>query len=811
MQHWFYPFGQNHLFGREFLSARAGAHLPAKIGGGEKPPVVSPEPGDVIIFWLQGAEGGLAGWGSVLPNRQVYSHTFPDGEIDWRLDVRVDFIPEAIVPAADVSALVKKMDGKALPTRGTFVRARHAIVNAARDMLPNSGLPPYDEEAEVNREQGRKQQAAKEQAINENIAKKKQTKGAPKRKGPRNSKVEEESAPPPAEEVAKASLTAIAREASDEESGLEVDSYAVSLTSLLRSATGEVCMALFGHWGLGKTYLAKRLEKLLRDPELYGESLEKLGLTEDGANHSTTGDYGVMWYSAWRYRRIPEQWIYLYETLAKHMKQGAGNTPVGPLLKFARILRFGIAKHGLLGLIALLAMLWLAVMPLSSKFNLFGIATNYFGVAGLVFLLGAAQRSSATVTHLLAKYGKLPSHRDGLGLQALIGDDVKALMAAWLPDDTEFSANRGWVIAGLVGLLGAVALWLLLLGQQEAGLPADIAAVPIAHAAALIAWGIVSLACVWLAFGYKKAPEKLLLIVDDLDRCQPEEIVDLIEGTKVLLEVPEIERKLQVLMLIDERVLRHAVLTKFEKLVESSADRDARANQLYAEHVEKLFACWFRLPSLSRDEVGQIVEEYSLVNLREKKKVHAKELQDAATDLNQLRELAGNTAQELQANLEVLPGTQKIVNVAAPEQVGSNRYADQIEAAEARLAELQAQQIRVQDRPVPEPRTKIENGELLYDADEAAQLKAAVEAYLSGAEQSLRTTTPRMLRTLLFKYQLGRILFMTLNGRVLNAKEREQLMAELLERGFSQQAHSVADRKDTGDRGSIPCIASQLS
>src|SRR5205807_103331 len=108
-------------------------------------------------------------------------------------------------------------------------------------------------------------------------------------------------------------------------------------------------------------------------------------------------------------------------------------------------------------------------------------------------------------------------------------------------------------------------------------------------------------------------PNRVLLIVDDLDRCSPVEMLDVIEGMKLLVDDAEISRRLQVLMLVDEGVLGHAIANRYKTMIEERGGGDASLSgaearrEVIAEQNEKLFACHLRLPRLTDEDVAAVV------------------------------------------------------------------------------------------------------------------------------------------------------------------------------------------------------------
>lgn len=620
---------------------------------------------------------------------------------------------------------------------------------------------------------------------------------------------------PPEEDTAESELEANAalirtsiasaqREPKEHQVGLNVVDYALSLATLLRSSGGEVCMALFGHWGLGKTFLASKVGKMMAEPDHYAETLAKHYKTDEGAKNIDHDQHDVVWYSAWQYRRIPEQWIYLYETLAEHSKKAPWYTRLG------RLVRFGVEKNGLRELFMGLLSLWIVLLPFAALLEAIYLLASAVGVVGLVYVISAFRKGRGSADQLLAKYAKLPKHSDGLGLQALIGEDVKALVMAWFPGDSHTLRRYAGAAIFLV-LLAGVALYLLyqagrsgidvpvwardmavlMMGAEAAPQSADLNWVPVAAYGLWLALVLAIFAAAILATGKSK---KLLLIIDDLDRCDPGEVVDLIEGIKVLLEHEEIQKRVQVMMLIDERVLHHAIFKKFEDLFEKpQADSPGihyRPFDIYSEHLEKLFLCWFRLPTLTAAEAAGILAKYTdkegFDNDRRRAQIEKQ--------MEQMRK-HGVPTNDINDG-EILP--------LGSSQLGVARAQWQQE-----IGQLQAD-LKALDEVEPEP--GLAAADVVYSEDEGVALEAALEIRLRNLDDDSRVVTPRMLRTVLLKYQLARLVFMLLNRRPLEGEERDQMTRELVDTLFDVTLKQKMSLRDpAGDRKSVSCIASQVA
>lgn len=85
--------------------------------------------------------------------------------------------------------------------------------------------------------------------------------------------------------------------------------YAASVATLLRREREELCVGIFGHWGIGKTHLAEEITKLLTTDQ---EDLRKIlrddaGIPADEISGAEFDQkYDTVTFSAWKYPRTRE-------------------------------------------------------------------------------------------------------------------------------------------------------------------------------------------------------------------------------------------------------------------------------------------------------------------------------------------------------------------------------------------------------------------------------------------------------------------------------------------------------------------------
>ena len=117
---------------------------------------------------------------------------------------------------------------------------------------------------------------------------------------------------------------------------------------------------------------------------------------------------------------------------------------------------------------------------------------------------------------------------------------------------------------------------------------------------------LVSLLKAWIP-SKKCGIKKIILTVEDIDRCTEDKIIQNIDALRIILEDPEISKRLVIITAIDERVLKRAIKSKYVKLIhlESKANTIASRKKLAAltnEYLDKLFLSGIKLGELSPEE-----------------------------------------------------------------------------------------------------------------------------------------------------------------------------------------------------------------
>jgi hypothetical protein len=98
--------------------------------------------------------------------------------------------------------------------------------------------------------------------------------------------------------------------------------------------------------------------------------------------------------------------------------------------------------------------------------------------------------------------------------------------------------------------------------------------------------------------------KKILLFIDDLDRCSEKQLIDIIDSLRIMLDDKEINQDLLILVALDEAKLKNAIEDKYETL----KDSDEMAG-IANEYMDKLFISAIKLFPISIDERQEYIKK----------------------------------------------------------------------------------------------------------------------------------------------------------------------------------------------------------
>lgn len=106
-----------------------------------------------------------------------------------------------------------------------------------------------------------------------------------------------------------------------------------------------------------------------------------------------------------------------------------------------------------------------------------------------------------------------------------------------------------------------------------------------------------------------KSNKRIVLFIDDIDRCDDCKMLSVIDSLRTILENEEICKRLIIVCAVDGERLKSAITTKYEGVEMIDAkDKTTAASQLAREQIDKLFISGIKLCKLSHDEkVGYLI------------------------------------------------------------------------------------------------------------------------------------------------------------------------------------------------------------
>lgn len=108
-----------------------------------------------------------------------------------------------------------------------------------------------------------------------------------------------------------------------------------------------------------------------------------------------------------------------------------------------------------------------------------------------------------------------------------------------------------------------------------------------------------------------KSDKRILLFIDDIDRCSEDKIIDIVDAIRVMLDNPEMSDKIVAMAAIDERILKMAIEEKYKHVPEEdSKSANFTRSQLAREYMDKLFIAGIKLSPLTSTEKGKILNGF---------------------------------------------------------------------------------------------------------------------------------------------------------------------------------------------------------
>ena len=115
--------------------------------------------------------------------------------------------------------------------------------------------------------------------------------------------------------------------------------------------------------------------------------------------------------------------------------------------------------------------------------------------------------------------------------------------------------------------------------------------------------------------------KKIILIVDDIDRCNPDNVLDLLDSLRVVLDDNEISKRLKIIIAVDHLIVKDMMKNRFKEYFHNSDNNEEKEKRYIRDYFDKLFLFSLHLAPLSLPEIDQIIDsifETSLAGVNEK-------------------------------------------------------------------------------------------------------------------------------------------------------------------------------------------------
>lgn len=240
----------------------------------------------------------------------------------------------------------------------------------------------------------------------------------------------------------------------------------------------------------------------------------------------------------------------------------------------------------------------------------------------------------------------------------------------------------------------------------------------------------------------EKSKSKLVLFVDDIDRCDVKNVLEVIDSLRLILDNPEIYKRIIIIAAIDERILKQAIWLKYHGLQNLSLD------DIYAEYLQKIFIVGVKLDQLCEKESVEYFEKL-LPNL-----------EDCYTNLPELK--ATNVLAQM-------------VSHATKQVLDSQKH--------VQLVEEQIRKISSPSSETEDSSEKIFEKEI---ANNITEISKSEHYQLIRSISKLKERTPRSIKIFYYKYLISkRLLIDYLNENNLfdlwsESKHEEQLIEHLI-------------------------------
>jgi hypothetical protein len=244
----------------------------------------------------------------------------------------------------------------------------------------------------------------------------------------------------------------------------------------------------------------------------------------------------------------------------------------------------------------------------------------------------------------------------------------------------------------------------------------------------------------------KKDGTRVLLYVEDIDRCSENKIIDIVDALRVMLEDSYIASKVTVVAAIDENILRNAIRLKYDSLIEKNETIDPFP-QLIGQYFDKLFIIGILLGELSPGEKDQFFIKLSEDDRIEKNvPPYISHAPIKITEVNNLKRDPPEVEQSERREVD-------------PQTLSADKGNEQTMNIFKKLFATVRKGVRA-------AATVLLDNEKKRSADEVDKLTSAEVEILREAIRNSSELTPRQIRIIYYRYLIAKVLLDSEYSRV---------------------------------------------
>jgi hypothetical protein len=391
---------------------------------------------------------------------------------------------------------------------------------------------------------------------------------------------------------------------------------------------------------------------------------------------------------------------------------------------------------------------------------------NYLGIAGALIIILFLASSFIGGSQIFQALFWNAEHFHRLGLQATIGEDLRSLLCSWV---SVTENNHRWLKTTAIALLTWLALGLY--GYRVGQEIQNGAATPIY--VFFLAISLVLLLLLIYASRPLTSVAKVLVVVDDLDRCEPEQMLEVIESMRIYLENEHVGSRMQIALLLDRQIFRAALLSRAKRQSILPAKNPAYLDSFLRAQEEKYFGASISMIDIGKEGVTQLISAIVDREFRVKLKNEEEIIRSQANAPPPTKQVDKIVSHPPKVVLDRV--TKETYFGEAEEQLSSQTVPDDGERrrnwelerinAQQKLKAISEQLVALTpNKPLSDSLWNTDAADALFSDYEREKIKEII------GQIDAVGITPRRVRCLLIRYQIARHL-LRLNGAHYEVRE----------------------------------------